>query len=237
MSDTPGGNFHPRDRRRNERQPGQERRPVPHGGAPPRPPQHEAPAAAVPRPGKQRARKEKKRRQQLRREAGEPQRQPKGRGGARQPSLSTLTLGQKLLRLLTLGLLRPRRPSAGPLRLPAAEPPKNLTTPVPPSSPDDISGTRLHVGNLHDEIEEEDLLDLFKGVGPVRSVDVVYCSRTYRSRGEGFVEFMAVEDARRAVEELHGQLYMRRPLILGPAKPRGTDEREKDTADNGGPTE
>ena len=184
----------------------------------------------VPRPEGKRAKKEKKHGRSAPQKQHHRQEPPRKKSGGGRQTSNGPTLGQKLIRLLTLGLVRPGRSTAPQARGLAADAPKKLTTPVPPSHPDDITGTRLHIGNLHYNIEEDDLLDLFKGVGPVRSVDIVYCSRTYRSKGEGFVEFMTLEDARRAVEELHGQLYMRRPLHLGPAKPRGEDEREKDSA-------
>ena len=91
-----------------------------------------------------------------------------------------------------------------------------------------VTTERLHVGNLHYDASEDDLLDIFKGIGPVQSVDIVYSGNTHRSKGFGFVQFMALSDAKRAVQELHGQNFMGRPLILGPARSRGRDDREAD---------
>ena len=99
---------------------------------------------------------------------------------------------------------------------------------TPPADPDAVTTERLHVGNLSYDASESDLLDLFKGIGKVQSVDIVYNGRTHRSKGFGFVQMMTVSDARRAVVELHGKSFMGRPLNLGPARSRGRDEREAD---------
>jgi hypothetical protein len=215
MSDTPGGNPHPRDRRRKDR-PRNRHRP------PPRNP--EAPAPQREGRGPRRRRNRDRSRNQDR-ERNRPSRPKKSAPAT--PKSPSLSLGRKLLTILTFGLVRPKTPAAVPPS--RKEPPlPKQTTPVPPSDPEAITTPRLHVGNLHYDISEDDLLDLFKGIGPVKNVDIVYSGRTHRSRGFGFVEFISLNDARRAVAELHGQLYMRRPLLLGPARSRGEDEREAD---------
>ena len=99
---------------------------------------------------------------------------------------------------------------------------------MPPVDPEAVDNPRLHIGNLHYDASESDLMDLFKGVGPVKEVDVVYNGRTHRSKGFGFVQMATIADARRAVADLHGKPFMGRPLILGPARSRGEDKREAD---------
>ncbi|MCA1964889.1 MAG: RNA-binding protein, partial [Prosthecobacter sp.] len=59
------------------------------------------------------------------------------------------------------------------------------------------------------------------GVGSVRNAEVVVNSRTQRSKGFAFVTMATVEEARRAVAELHGKEFMGRPLQLSGAKPYG----------------
>lgn len=82
---------------------------------------------------------------------------------------------------------------------------------------------RLYVGNLSYEATESELEDLFKGFGSVRSVEIIYNSRTYKSKGYAFVEMCRLEDARRAAEVLHGQPFMGRELMVSAAsdKPAG----------------
>jgi hypothetical protein len=89
-----------------------------------------------------------------------------------------------------------------------------------------VESPRVYVGNLSYDVSEEDLKDLFKGIGPVRSVEIVYNRSTHRSKGYGFVEMLHEDEAKRAVEVLHDQPFMGRNLTVSGAKSRGQDERE-----------
>jgi RNA recognition motif-containing protein len=88
---------------------------------------------------------------------------------------------------------------------------------------------RLYVGNLSYEATEAELEDLFKGFGNVRSVEIIYNPRTYKSKGYAFVEMQMLEDAQRAAEVLHGQPFMGRELMVSAAseRPEGTDKPEE----------
>ncbi len=79
---------------------------------------------------------------------------------------------------------------------------------------------RLYVGNLSYEAQESDLEDLFKGFGNVRSVEIIYNTHTYKSKGYAFVEMYQLKDARRAAEVLHGQPFMGRELMVSAASER-----------------
>lgn len=79
---------------------------------------------------------------------------------------------------------------------------------------------RLYVGNLSYEATEAELEDLFKGFGNVKSVEVIYNPRTYKSKGYAFVEMQKLEDARKAAEVLHGQPFMGRELMVSAASER-----------------
>jgi hypothetical protein len=82
----------------------------------------------------------------------------------------------------------------------------------------EVSGSRIYLGNLSYEATEEDLKDLFKGVGTVRNVEVVYNRRTHKSKGYGFVDMLNTEEAKRSVEVLHDQFFMGRKLVVSGAK-------------------
>ena len=88
---------------------------------------------------------------------------------------------------------------------------------------------RLYVGNLSYEATEAELEDLFKGFGNVRSVEIIYNPRTYKSKGYAFVEMQMLEDAQRAAEVLHGQPFMGRELMVSAAseRPEGADKPEE----------
>ena len=94
----------------------------------------------------------------------------------------------------------------------AAARPRRKPVSVPPTDQ-----ARLYVGNLSFETTEAELEDLFKGFGHVRSVEIIYNSRTYRSKGYAFVEMEQLGDAVRAAEQLHGQPFMGRELRVSAA--------------------
>lgn len=79
---------------------------------------------------------------------------------------------------------------------------------------------RLYVGNLSYEANESELEDLFKGFGNVKSVEIIYNPRTYKSKGYAFVEMYKLEDARKAAEVLHGQPFMGREMMVSAASER-----------------
>ena len=90
-----------------------------------------------------------------------------------------------------------------------------------------VESSRVYVGNLSYDVTEQDLQELFKGIGGVRNVEIVYNRSTHRSKGYGFVEMLHKDEAIRAVEVLHDQPFMGRKLIVSGAKSRGQDEREE----------
>lgn len=89
-----------------------------------------------------------------------------------------------------------------------------------------VKSSRVYVGNLSYEVTEQDIKELFKGIGPVRNVEIVYDRKTHRSKGFGFVEMIRVDEAKRAVEILHDQFFMGREMVVSGAKKKGQDERE-----------
>jgi RNA recognition motif-containing protein len=92
--------------------------------------------------------------------------------------------------------------------------------------PSTVESSRVYVGNLSYDVTEQDLKELLKGVGNVRQVEIVYNRSTHRSKGYGFVEMLAKEDAVRAVEVLNDQHFMGRRLLVSGAKSKGMDERD-----------
>jgi|JI6StandDraft_1071083.scaffolds.fasta_scaffold00248_14 hypothetical protein len=118
----------------------------------------------------------------------------------------------------------PRSASSSPR--PPREPKPRRESAAP--NPGEISTERLYVGNLSYDASESDLFELFNGVGGVRNAEVVVNNRTQRSKGFAFITMGSVEEARRAVTELHGKEFMGRPLQLSGAKPIGSDRDQRD---------
>jgi hypothetical protein len=92
--------------------------------------------------------------------------------------------------------------------------------------PKSVESTRVYVGNLSYDVTEQDLQELFKGIGAVRNVEIVYNRSTHRSKGYGFVEMLRMDEAVRCVEVLHDQPFMGRKMTVSGAKSKGQDERE-----------
>lgn len=157
-----------------------------------------------------------------------------------------LTFGQKLIRILTFGLVtptpkrkpKPISPTAKARQARAREdrgtqskssrPPRadrkngaaktsNRSESRKPELREVTSG-RLYVGNLSYDATESDLMSLFKGVGEVQSAEVVSHKRTMRSKGYAFVQMLSMDEAKRAVDVLHDKDFMGRPLVVSGAK-------------------
>ena len=92
--------------------------------------------------------------------------------------------------------------------------------PRPQRKPESIEVTspRLYVGNLSFEATESDLFELFNGVGHVQNAEVVSYRHNQRSKGFAFVQMQTIEEAKRAVEELHDKEFLGRRLVVSGAK-------------------
>src|SRR6266404_7230985 len=85
-------------------------------------------------------------------------------------------------------------------------------------------GTRLFIGNLSYNVNEQELREAFTGEGiEVRSVRVALDRDTGRPRGFAFVETMTDEGAKASIEKLSGRLLQGRSIVIeeAQAKPGG----------------
>lgn len=97
------------------------------------------------------------------------------------------------------------------------EKPTPSWTPRKPE-PVEVTSPRLYVGNLSYDATESDLFELFNGVGHVQNAEVVSYGHNQRSKGFAFVQMQTVEEAQRAVEELHDKEFLGRKLVVSGAK-------------------
>lgn len=147
--------------------------------------------------------------------------------GQKRGNKKPVSFWKKLLNFFGIGKTSAKKPNK-PKTPTAAKPVKSNTRiartqdkPRQKKSPKlPVSVPRLYVGNLSYEANESDLEDLFKGIGSVRSVEIIYNPRTHKSKGYGFVEMRSMEDAYRSVEVLHGQPFMGRDLTVSAANDR-----------------
>jgi hypothetical protein len=82
----------------------------------------------------------------------------------------------------------------------------------------EVTTPRLYVGNLSFDASESDLFELFNGVGAVQNAEVVTYKHNQRSKGFAFVQMLTVDEAKRAVEELHDKEFLGRKLVVSGAK-------------------
>lgn len=109
-------------------------------------------------------------------------------------------------------------------------------------TPQEITSTKLYVGNLAYEAAESDLFDLFSKVGKVKNVEIAKDRNSHRSKGFGFVEMEVLESAKEAAEKLNRTDFMGRQIVVSGAKvdkraaaPR--EEADSASQEAGGSTE
>ncbi|MCG7953806.1 MAG: RNA-binding protein [Candidatus Thiodiazotropha endolucinida] len=76
--------------------------------------------------------------------------------------------------------------------------------------------TKLYVGNLPWSATEDDVRELFSGIGEVQSANLILDRETRRSRGFAFVE-MNQGDAEKAISQLNGKDFQGRDLRINEA--------------------
>ena len=81
-------------------------------------------------------------------------------------------------------------------------------------------GKKVYVANISFNATEQDIRDLFSDYGEVVSVKMITDKFTGQSKGFGFVEMGAEEDAKKAISELNGKPFMGKTLTVAEAKPQ-----------------
>ena len=78
----------------------------------------------------------------------------------------------------------------------------------------------IYVGNLSKEVTENDLQGVFDSFGQITSVKIVKNKFTDESRGFGFVEMPAQQEAKSAMEKLNGTELKGGAIVVNEARPR-----------------
>jgi cold-inducible RNA-binding protein len=81
--------------------------------------------------------------------------------------------------------------------------------------------TKIYVGNLPYTCDEQQLRDLFGADGRnVIDVAIITDRMTGQPRGFAFVNMATDDDAKRAIDALHGSLFGGRTLTVNEARPK-----------------
>jgi RNA recognition motif-containing protein len=78
----------------------------------------------------------------------------------------------------------------------------------------------IYVGNLSNEVTEEDLKQAFETFGEVESVNIIKDKYTNRSKGFGFVEMASKAEGQSAIDGLNGKELKGKALNVNEARPR-----------------
>lgn len=90
--------------------------------------------------------------------------------------------------------------------------------------------TKLFVGSLSYQANDDDLKAAFDAVGQVVSAKVITDRETGRSKGFGFVEMATEEEAAKAIKEMNGKEVSGRAIVVNEARPQ--ENRERRSFDN-----
>ena len=92
----------------------------------------------------------------------------------------------------------------------------------------------LYVGNLSDDVTEEDLRVNFSSVGKVASVNIIKDKYTGMSKGFGFVEMEGEEAAKAAIEKFNGGELSGKTIVVNEARPKQDRDRGRPRTGGGG---
>jgi len=79
----------------------------------------------------------------------------------------------------------------------------------------------IYIGNLHYNVNEEELKEIFKKYGEVMSAIIITDKYTGRSKGFGFIEMPDDEKAKKAIDNLNGTEIHGRKINVNQARERG----------------
>ncbi len=83
----------------------------------------------------------------------------------------------------------------------------------------------IYVGNLSQQVNEEDLREAFGAFGKVKSVNIIKEKFSGISRGFGFVEMEVTTEAQTAMQELNGSQLKGNSINVNEARPKSDNRR------------
>lgn len=84
-----------------------------------------------------------------------------------------------------------------------------------------VGPTRVYVGSLHFNINEQMIKAIFEPFGMIDNVQMIFDSESGRSKGYCFIQYREPDSAKRAMEQMNGFELAGRPIKVGPVTERG----------------
>lgn len=91
----------------------------------------------------------------------------------------------------------------------------------------------IFVGNLSNDVQEEDLMNLFSEFGQVKEIKIIRDMFSQQSKGFGFVEMPGLADAQKAIDGLNTREVKGKKIVVNEARPK-TDSRKRFSGGNRG---
>ncbi|KAI6772543.1 hypothetical protein HG530_003501 [Fusarium avenaceum] len=88
-----------------------------------------------------------------------------------------------------------------------------LAVAATPQTSEESKGAKIRVDNIHYDLTEDDLEELFRRIGPVTRLQLRY-DRSGRSEGTAYVTYESKEDAQEAVKQFDGANANGQPIRL-----------------------
>jgi RNA recognition motif-containing protein len=83
-----------------------------------------------------------------------------------------------------------------------------------------MNNMNIYVGNLANQVTEDDLRKAFEAFGQVESANIIKDKFSGESRGFGFVQMPSKTEAQSAIEKMNGTDLMGRAINVNEARPR-----------------
>jgi cold-inducible RNA-binding protein len=83
----------------------------------------------------------------------------------------------------------------------------------------------IYIGNLADDVSEEELGQSFEPYGKTNSVSIVKDKVSGQSRGFGFVEMSSNDEGQAAIDGLNGKNLKGQSLNVNEARPKSDNRR------------
>ena len=80
--------------------------------------------------------------------------------------------------------------------------------------------SKLYVGNLTDQVTEEDLRTAFGPAGTIESVAIPTDRKTDRPRGFALIQMASADDAQKAISMCNGQSLHNQEMLVQISKPK-----------------